>query len=174
MSRIEAGTFPRQVIMAERIEVELVDDIDGSPAQHTITFALDGVHYEIDLNKHHAQQLRSVLAPYLEKARTAEKTDKPRTSKQREREERRQRQENKQLTEQIRGAAQRTREQQKAQEEQEKAARAEQESAEQQPAAFAEQPEALGAAPQPAAEDSERQTRSTAAVPVPQFSSAVE
>ena len=88
--------------MAERIEVELVDDIDGSPAQHTITFALDGVHYEIDLNKHHAQQLRSVLAPYLEKARTAEKTDKPRTSKQREREERRQRQENKQLTEQIR------------------------------------------------------------------------
>ncbi|RCW42938.1 Lsr2 protein [Halopolyspora algeriensis] len=108
MSRIEAGTFPRQVIMAERIQVELVDDIDGSRAQQTVTFALDGIAYEIDLSERHAQQLRSVFEPYIEHARTPERTS--RTTRQQEREERRARQANRQLTEQIRGAAQRSRE----------------------------------------------------------------
>jgi hypothetical protein len=108
VSRIEAGTFPRQVIMVERIQVELVDDIDGSPAQDTVTFALDGVTYEIDLSQHHAQALRSVLAKYIERARTSDAVS--RRSRQQEREERRTRQENRQLTEQIRGAAQRSRE----------------------------------------------------------------
>ena len=59
--------------MAERIQVELVDDIDGSPAQQTVTFALDGVTYEIDLNDRHAQRLRSVLGRYIERAREAER-----------------------------------------------------------------------------------------------------
>jgi hypothetical protein len=160
--------------MAERIEVELVDDIDGSPAQHTITFALDGVHYEIDLNKQHAKQLRSTFAPYVEKARTPEKADKPRTGKQREREERRQRQENKQLTEQIRGAAQRTREQQKAQEGREKAARTDEPSPEptEQPAALGDQVQSFDSQrTEPAAAE---QRTTSPAVPVPQFSSAVD
>lgn len=104
--------------MAERIEVELVDDIDGSPAQQTVTFALDGVSYEIDLSQRHAQQLRSVLAGYIDQARTPKDTS--RTAKQQEREDRRVRQENRQLTEQIRGAAQRSRDQRKAQEESER------------------------------------------------------
>lgn len=95
--------------MAERIQVDLVDDIDGSPAKHTVTFALDGVSYEIDLNDGNAQTLRSVLDRYIKAAR-APKPAAPRSTKQQEREEEQTRQANKQLTEQIRGAAQRTRE----------------------------------------------------------------
>ncbi|MFI0466747.1 Lsr2 family protein [Saccharopolyspora sp. 5N102] len=95
--------------MAERIQVELVDDIDGSPANHTVTFALDGVTYEIDLNEKHTKQLRAVLDRYIKAAR-APKPEPVRSTRQQEREEEQARQANKQLTEQIRGAAQRTRE----------------------------------------------------------------
>lgn len=91
--------------MAERIQVELVDDIDGSPANHTVTFALDGVTYEIDLNDEHERHLRATLGRYIEAARTP-KPAAARTA----REEEQARRANKQLTEQIRGAAQRTRE----------------------------------------------------------------
>lgn len=92
--------------MAERIQVELVDDLDGSPAQYTVTFALDGVTYEIDLNERHARQFRSLLDRYVKQARTP----KPTTTRQQERDERRVRKANKDLTEQIRGAARRSRE----------------------------------------------------------------
>ncbi|MGW3469812.1 Lsr2 dimerization domain-containing protein [Saccharopolyspora sp. NPDC000995] len=95
--------------MAERIQVELVDDVDGSPANHTVTFALDGVTYEIDLNDEHAQHLRVVLDRYIKAAR-APKPEPASSTRQQEREEEQVRQANKQLTEQIRGAAQRTRE----------------------------------------------------------------
>ncbi|MGW1680157.1 histone-like nucleoid-structuring protein Lsr2 [Saccharopolyspora sp. NPDC002376] len=95
--------------MAERIQVELVDDIDGSPANHTVTFALDGVTYEIDLNDEHAQELRAIITRYVEAARKP-KPAPTRTARQQEREEEQTRRANKQLTEQIRGAAQRTRE----------------------------------------------------------------
>ncbi len=103
--------------MAERIQVELVDDIDGSPAQDTVTFALDGVTYEIDLSERHARELRSTLGRYIERARRAQRSSK--ATKKQESEERQSRQANRQLTEQIRGAAQRTRERlsQRAQEE---------------------------------------------------------
>ncbi|MEB3365775.1 Lsr2 dimerization domain-containing protein [Saccharopolyspora mangrovi] len=95
--------------MAERIQVDLVDDIDGSPAKHTVTFALDGVSYEIDLNDGNAKALRSVLDRYIKAAR-APKPAAAGGTKRQEREEEQARQANKQLTEQIRGAAQRTRE----------------------------------------------------------------
>ena len=36
--------------MAQKTQVILVDDVDGSEANQTVTFALDGVTYEIDLN----------------------------------------------------------------------------------------------------------------------------
>jgi hypothetical protein len=36
--------------MAQKIHVELVDDIDGSPAAETVTFGLDGTEYQIDLS----------------------------------------------------------------------------------------------------------------------------
>jgi Lsr2 len=55
--------------MAQRVEVLLVDDIDGSQAETTIRFGLDGQAYEIDLNAKHATALRGVLGPYADKAR---------------------------------------------------------------------------------------------------------
>jgi Lsr2 len=51
--------------MAQRTVVTLEDDIDGGPAEETITFALDGVSYEIDLNEDNAAALRDALAPYV-------------------------------------------------------------------------------------------------------------
>ena len=36
--------------MAQKVEVHLEDDLDGGPADDTVTFALDGKDYEIDLS----------------------------------------------------------------------------------------------------------------------------
>lgn len=47
----------------------LVDDINGSDAGETVTFALDGLSYEIDLNGAHASELRAGLRPYLDAGR---------------------------------------------------------------------------------------------------------
>jgi len=55
--------------MAQKVEVVLVDDIDGSEAVETIAFGLDGTQYEIDLNAGHARELRELAAPYIGKAR---------------------------------------------------------------------------------------------------------
>ncbi|MBC6462868.1 histone-like nucleoid-structuring protein Lsr2 [Actinomadura sp. HBU206391] len=57
--------------MAHRTVVELLDDIDGKPAEETVTFSLDGVTYEIDLSADNADKLRKNLTPYVEKARKA-------------------------------------------------------------------------------------------------------
>ncbi|KEI43464.1 hypothetical protein GU90_17135 [Saccharopolyspora rectivirgula] len=156
------------MIMAERIQVELVDDIDGSPAQHTITFALDGVTYEIDLNDRHARQLRSTLERYIKRGRKkAQRAS--RGSKQREREEKRARRVNRQLTEQIRGAAQRTREHlnRKAAEEQ---AQPEPETAEQSGPTAEDQPLFEAPAEKPGKKEQQR----IPAVVMPQFSSAAD
>ncbi|MDG4803614.1 Lsr2 family protein [Micromonospora sp. WMMD980] len=50
--------------MAKQIIHKLVDDLDGGDADETVTFALDGVQYEIDLSASNADQLRDVFAPY--------------------------------------------------------------------------------------------------------------
>lgn len=55
--------------MAQQIIVSLVDDLDGSDADETIQFALDGVTYEIDLSAENAEELRDSLAHYIEHAR---------------------------------------------------------------------------------------------------------
>lgn len=55
--------------MAQHVRVELVDDLDGSPAQETIEFGLDGLLYTIDLSAAHARQLRTAFAPYVAGAR---------------------------------------------------------------------------------------------------------
>ena len=55
--------------MAQKVNVLLVDDIDGSDAEETIQFGLDGTHYEIDLNSDHAQELRGQLVRYVKAAR---------------------------------------------------------------------------------------------------------
>ncbi len=51
--------------MAQRVHVVLVDDIDGGDAAETVSFALDGVDYEIDLSEQHAGELREALALYV-------------------------------------------------------------------------------------------------------------
>lgn len=55
--------------MAQKITVNLVDDLDGSEASETLSFGLDGKLYEIDLNKKNATKLRSTLVPFVEKGR---------------------------------------------------------------------------------------------------------
>ena len=55
--------------MAQRVNVVLVDDIDGSDAAETVSFALDGVDYEIDLSDRHAAELRDAVAVYVGHAR---------------------------------------------------------------------------------------------------------
>lgn len=55
--------------MAQKVSVELVDDLDGTPADETVAFALDGTSYEVDLNAANAAALREVLAPYIGVAR---------------------------------------------------------------------------------------------------------
>ncbi|GAA4854405.1 Lsr2 family protein [Kitasatospora sp. NPDC048365] len=55
--------------MAQRVQVILEDDLDGGSADETVTFALDGVAYEIDLKSDNAEKLRVLLAPYVEKGR---------------------------------------------------------------------------------------------------------
>ncbi len=51
--------------MAQRVNIVLVDDIDGSDAVETVAFGLDGTSYEIDLNDKHAAKLRDALASYV-------------------------------------------------------------------------------------------------------------
>lgn len=57
--------------MAQKVETLLIDDLDGSPAEGTVRFGVDGADYEIDLSASHAQQLRDALAPYISAARRA-------------------------------------------------------------------------------------------------------
>ena len=40
--------------MAQKVQVILVDDIDGGAADETVSFSLDGVSYEIDLSTKNA------------------------------------------------------------------------------------------------------------------------
>lgn len=51
--------------MAQKVHVEMVDDIDGSIAEQTVPFSLDGVNYEIDLSEDNAAALRDELARYV-------------------------------------------------------------------------------------------------------------
>jgi len=55
--------------MAQKVQVILVDDVDGGEADETVSFALDGTTYEIDVSESHAQSLRDALAPWLAHAR---------------------------------------------------------------------------------------------------------
>ncbi|MEV1047131.1 Lsr2 family protein [Streptomyces sp. NPDC049916] len=62
--------------MAQRVVVTLSDDIDGGQAAETVTFALDGKTYEIDLNPANAKKLRKALAPYVAAGRKQTKAAK--------------------------------------------------------------------------------------------------
>lgn len=55
--------------MAQKVQVLLVDDLDGVEADETVTFALDGKTYEIDLTTANADKLRGLLEPYTKGGR---------------------------------------------------------------------------------------------------------
>jgi hypothetical protein len=51
--------------MSQKHIIQLIDDVDGSPAAETIAFALDGSSYEIDLNSANAAKLRDAMALFI-------------------------------------------------------------------------------------------------------------
>ncbi|MDQ0951634.1 hypothetical protein QFZ24_005557 [Streptomyces phaeochromogenes] len=55
--------------VAQKVQVLLVDDLDGGEADETVTFALDGKTYEIDLTTANADKLRGLLEPYVKGGR---------------------------------------------------------------------------------------------------------
>ncbi len=55
--------------MAQRTMVVLTDDVDGGPADQTVSFALDDVGYTIDLSDGNAAALRDALAVWVAHAR---------------------------------------------------------------------------------------------------------
>ena len=55
--------------MAQKVQVTLIDDLSGGEADETVTFALDGSFYEIDLSSANAAKLRAGLGPFLGAAR---------------------------------------------------------------------------------------------------------
>ena len=66
--------------MAQKVTVELVDDLDGTVSGDisTVGFSLDGVSYEIDLATDNASKLRHAFAGYVGAARrTGGRTKRP-------------------------------------------------------------------------------------------------
>ncbi|MFD9960045.1 Lsr2 family protein [Amycolatopsis sp. NPDC058986] len=55
--------------MAQKVLVQVLDDIDGSEADQTVPFSLDGVDYEIDLSQDNAEELRDLLAQFVSAGR---------------------------------------------------------------------------------------------------------
>jgi hypothetical protein len=60
--------------VAQKVQVLLLDDLDGTEAEETVSFSLDGSAYEIDLSKSNASGLRDALAKYVGAARKASRT----------------------------------------------------------------------------------------------------
>lgn len=62
-----------ETFMAQKTFIQLVDDLDGTTLSdgegQTVTFALEGVSYEIDLSQAHVGELTDALAPYVEAGR---------------------------------------------------------------------------------------------------------
>jgi nucleoid-associated protein Lsr2 len=55
--------------MAQKVHTFFIDDLDGSEAEGTVLFGLDGAQYEIDLSTGHAKELRTALARYIDAGR---------------------------------------------------------------------------------------------------------
>ncbi|MGR2753798.1 histone-like nucleoid-structuring protein Lsr2 [Agromyces arachidis] len=55
--------------MAKRIVETLVDDLDGSEADRTIAFSINGEGYAIDLSSANAEKFDAALAPFVDAAR---------------------------------------------------------------------------------------------------------
>src|SRR5690349_11902808 len=55
--------------MARSVQVEYLDDIDGTRADETLRYGLDGMNYEIDVSAQHAEKLRAALAEFISRSR---------------------------------------------------------------------------------------------------------
>ncbi len=55
--------------MAQKVQVVLIDDLDGGEAEESVSFSLDGVSYEIDLSAANAEALRESVAEWIGHAR---------------------------------------------------------------------------------------------------------
>jgi hypothetical protein len=51
--------------------ITLIDDVDGSPADETVNFALEGAAYELDLSDENARRFRAAFHPWMKAARRA-------------------------------------------------------------------------------------------------------
>lgn len=69
-----ASPSGRRTRMAQKVQVLLVDDLDGGEASETVTFGLDGSSYEIDLSGKNAEELRDAFAKYVGSARKTGRT----------------------------------------------------------------------------------------------------
>jgi hypothetical protein len=67
--------------MAKTVIVRLTDDIDGSDADETVDFSLDGTAYEIDLSTANATRLREAIRPFVEKGRISAGTGRTRVTR---------------------------------------------------------------------------------------------
>ena len=55
--------------MSSKVIVLLEDDVDGTKADETVEFGIDGATYAIDLSDQNAKKLRGALDGYISKAR---------------------------------------------------------------------------------------------------------
>ncbi|NEC21207.1 histone-like nucleoid-structuring protein Lsr2 [Streptomyces parvus] len=62
--------------MAQKIVTTLIDDLTGEEGEDVTnrTFALDGIEYEIDLDKANSAKLTKDLKPYVEAGRKPQKS----------------------------------------------------------------------------------------------------
>lgn len=60
--------------MAQKVVREFIDDIDGSAAERTFTFAVDGSTYEIDLSSANIAEFQSAIGGFIESARKVKAT----------------------------------------------------------------------------------------------------
>jgi nucleoid-associated protein Lsr2 len=56
-------------VMAREVIEKLVDDLDGGDAMETVSFALDGTLFEIDLSKKNAAAFRKLFDRYVKAGR---------------------------------------------------------------------------------------------------------
>lgn len=66
--------------MAQKLLIQLTDDIDGGEADESVTFALRGVEYEIDLSAKNTAALEKALDKYIQSGRKVGRGRGPRAS----------------------------------------------------------------------------------------------
>ena len=55
--------------MAQRTTVVITDDLDGTEGADTVTFAFEGIEYQVDLSESNVKKLKKALDPYISAAR---------------------------------------------------------------------------------------------------------